>query len=115
MLDPYRPELFRFLEAGAAAADKELEDLQLCGLLPQIEGVPPILIGLGFRRFSGEPALIPLLARSVVGQGRKELEQLAAQVCAAASSSEVRSLVPVDGYPTWGLMSEATNLAHDNS
>jgi phosphoenolpyruvate-protein kinase (PTS system EI component) len=59
LLDPYRPELFRFFEAGAVAAGKDLENLQLCGLLPQIEGVLPILIGLGFRRLSGEPALIP--------------------------------------------------------
>lgn len=114
LLDPYRPELFRFFEASAAAAGRELEDLQLCGLLPQIEGVLPILIGLGFRRFSGEPILIPLLARSVVGQGLKELEHLAARVCTAATSAEVRTLARVPGYATWGLVSEATHLAHGN-
>jgi phosphoenolpyruvate-protein kinase (PTS system EI component) len=115
LLDPYRPELFRFFEAGAVAAGKDLENLQLCGLLPQIEGVLPILIGLGFRRLSGEPAMIPLLARSVVGQGLKELEQLAVRVCAAATSAEVRSLVRVHDYPTWGLVSDETKLAQENA
>lgn len=114
LLDPYRPELFRSFQAGAAAAANDLENVQLCGLLPQIEGVLPILIGLGFRRFSGEPAPIPL-ARSVVGQGLKDLEQLAARVCAAATSAEVRSLVRVDGYPTWGLVSDETKLAQENA
>jgi phosphoenolpyruvate-protein kinase (PTS system EI component) len=115
LLDPYRPELFRFLGSGAAAAGRKLENLQLCGLLPQIEGVLAILIGLGFRRFSGEPALIPLLARTVVGQGLKELEQLAARVCAAATSAEVRSLVHVHDYRTWGLVSDEAKSAGDNA
>ena len=113
MLDPYRPELFRFFQAGAIAAGEVLENVQLCGLLPQVAGVLPILIGLGYRRFSGEPVLIPLLARSLIGQDLNDLEHLAARVCAAATGAEVRSLVGVPRYATWGLVSGQATLAHD--
>jgi phosphoenolpyruvate-protein kinase (PTS system EI component) len=114
LLDPYRPELFQFFQAGGATVGDELRNVQLCGLLPQVAGVLPILIGLGFRRFSGEPAMIPLLARSVVGRGLQELKRFAARVCAAATSSEVRSLVGAPRYATWGLVNEEAKLTHGN-
>lgn len=103
LLDPYRPELFGFLRDVAKRAGTELEQLQLCGLLPQIEGVLPILIGLGYRCFSGEPNLIPLLARGLIGGTVTECVALATEVCTARSSAEVRELLDIPIGSPWGL------------
>ncbi len=62
-LDPYSPELFRFLKQAAEAAGDNINKVQLCGLLPQLPGVLPVLLGMGFRVFSVAPVMIPYLAK----------------------------------------------------
>jgi phosphoenolpyruvate-protein kinase (PTS system EI component) len=104
LLDPYRPEVFGFLRDSAQRAGADLRQVQLCGLLPQIDGVLPILIGLGYRRFSGEPTLIPLLARHLIGRTLTSCEALAAEVCAARASEEVRELLDMPTGLPWGLV-----------
>lgn len=106
LLDPYRPELFRFLADAAGRAGASLERLRLCGVLPQVEGVLPILIGLGFREFSGETALIPLLARQVSRTTLGACRDLAETVCAAPESRAVRELVGVSAEGPWGLVTD---------
>ena len=54
-LDSYSPELFRFLKQAADAAGDNMYKVQLCGLLPQMPGVLPVLLGMGFRVFSVAP------------------------------------------------------------
>ncbi len=109
LLDPYRPELFRFLEDAAGRAGSSLERLRLCGVLPQVEGVLPILIGLGFREFSGETALIPLLARQVSRTTLGSCRDLAETVCAAPGSRAVRELVGAPIAGPWGLVTDRAN------
>lgn len=101
LLDPYRPELFRFLgEAIREAPD----DVQLCGLLPQIEGILPVLVGLGCRCCSVEPTLIPLLAQDLAGRTLDGCRALAAASQAAATGAEVRELLGVPADGPWGLV-----------
>jgi phosphoenolpyruvate-protein kinase (PTS system EI component) len=92
-LDPFAPVLFRFLREVAESAGPRRGEIQVCGLLPQIPGVLPVLLGLGFRVFSVEPIVIPYLARSAGGTETGRAAALAASVCEAASSSEVRMLL----------------------
>ena len=107
LLDPYRPELYRFLGEGAQRAGAKLARIHLCGLLPQVEGVLPILIGLGYRHFSGEPTLIPLLAQWVIDSKLDECKTLAAGACAAGNSREVRELLELPSGLPWGLVTES--------
>jgi phosphoenolpyruvate-protein kinase (PTS system EI component) len=109
LLDPYRPELFRFLAESAGRAGSSLERLRLCGVLPQVEGVLPILIGLGFREFSGETRLIPLLARQVSRTTLGACRDLARTVCAAPGSRAVRELVGAPPEGPWGLVTDRGN------
>jgi phosphoenolpyruvate-protein kinase (PTS system EI component) len=104
LLDPYRPELFRFLRYAADRAGPALDKVHLCGLLSQVEGVLPMLIGLGFRNFSGEAALIPLLARVVAEISGAGCAALVAGVCAARGSAEVRESLGVAVEGQWGLV-----------
>jgi phosphoenolpyruvate-protein kinase (PTS system EI component) len=104
LLDPYRPELFRFLAHAVQSASLDPARLQLCGLLPQIDGVLPVLVGLGCRCFSGGPTLIPLLAQVLADRTLTDCKALAAGVCAADSSTAVRELLGVDAGTPWGLV-----------
>lgn len=93
-LDPYAPTLLRFFDLIArAAGDEGMARLQLCGLLMQMPGVLPLLLGLGFRRFSMAPRLIPAMSRVLARTRLAEAEQLAATVLAAGDSGSVRDLL----------------------
>lgn len=93
LLDPYAPVIYRLLRMAASAAGDHLERVLLCGLLPQLPGILPVLLGLGFRRFSVEPVLLPGLAAEVACTSDREAEALAAAVCAAPNSDSVRALL----------------------
>jgi phosphoenolpyruvate-protein kinase (PTS system EI component) len=96
-LDPYSPELFRFLRQAAKAAGDNIDRVQLCGLLPQLPAVLPVLLGMGFRVFSVAPVMIPYLAKIASGAGLHQAEELAQQVCMAKDSEQVRGLLSVKG------------------
>jgi len=106
---PYAPLLFRFLQQVALAAGPHLAKVQVCGLLPQLPGVLPVLTGLGYRAFSVEPLLIPYLARTIRQTKLQQAEKLAAQVCDADNSQGVRRLLGLSPeaawsrYPSWLL------------
>ena len=71
-LDPYAPALYRFLRLVAETAAGNLERLQLCGVLPQLPGILPLLLGLGFRVFSVEPSSLGYLRRTIAATSRNE-------------------------------------------
>jgi phosphoenolpyruvate-protein kinase (PTS system EI component) len=99
LLDPYAPVLYRFLGQTIAAAGDAAERIQVCGLLAQLPGILPILLGMGYRRFSVEPVLIPWLAQTVSVTDTAEAASLAAAVCAAADSDTVRALLALPSRP----------------
>lgn len=92
-LDPHAPPLFRFLRQVAEAAQGRLDRVQLCGVLPQLPGVLPILLGLGFRVFSVEAALLPYLWQTITATSIADASALATRVCALRDSREVRELL----------------------
>ena len=100
-LDPYAPVLFRFFKQVAEQSAEHLELIQLCGVLAQIQGVLPVLLGLGYRTFSVDASFIPYLAKIVVDTTRAECEILAEQVCAASTTQEVLEILglPTDRHP----------------
>ncbi len=91
-LDPYAPPLYRFLAQVAGAAGERLDAVQLCGVLPQLPGILPILLGLGFRVFSVEANLLPWLVRAIAQVRLSDVQALAKQVCAARDADTVRQL-----------------------
>lgn len=92
-LDPYAPVLYRLLRQVAQAAGERLARVQLCGVLPQLHGVLPVLLGLGYRVFSVDSGLLPYLGQSVRTTRLGDALSLAEAVCAARLSSDVRQLV----------------------
>jgi len=104
LLDPYRPELLRFLGDAAAAAGADLGRVELCGLLAQIEGLLPVLVGLGYRHYSVEPTLIPLLAETLANITLDHCRTRAGAVCACETAAKVRALLGVPSGRPWGLV-----------
>jgi len=102
LLNPYAPALFRFLAGAAAAGDATVDRLTLCGLLPQMPGLLPVLLGLGFRRFSVEPALLPHLARQVAATEPGAAGRLAAAVTAAREPAQVQEALGLPPGAPWG-------------
>jgi phosphoenolpyruvate-protein kinase (PTS system EI component) len=92
-LDPYSPELYRFLQQAAESAAGNIDRVQVCGLLSQFPGVLPVLTGLGFRNFSVAPAVIPHLAATIRQFDPEQANRLARQICAARDSQQVRKLL----------------------
>jgi phosphoenolpyruvate-protein kinase (PTS system EI component) len=97
-LDPYAPVLHRFLRGIAAAAGVDIARVQVCGLLPQLKGVLPVLLGLGFRNFSVDPVTVPYLAQAVAVTRVSEAAALADAACAAQRSSEISTMLGVPGW-----------------
>ncbi len=102
-LDPHAPALFRVLRQAAQAAGAQCGEIQLCGLLPQLPGVLPVLLGLGYRVFSAEPRLIPYLAATVRGTDVGAAERLADDVCAAGDSEQVSALLGTVAGSPWAV------------
>ena len=94
-LDPYAPALYRLLRLTAELAGSGVKRVQLCGILPQLPGVLPVLLGLGYRTFSVDVAHAPYLARTVRKRSSFEDRGLAEAVCAAASGQAVADLLGV--------------------
>lgn len=92
-LDPYAPFLYRFFRQMAEAAGEQLEHVQLCGLLSQIQGVLPLLIGLGYRTFSVDASFIPYLAKTVLNTNVSDAQSMAMQVCDAKETREVLEIL----------------------
>jgi len=92
-LDPYAPLLWRFMQQIATAAEAYLDRIQLCGVLAQLPGVLPILLGLGYRAFSVEAKLIPYLRQTITTTNIADAQQLAQQICAAKESRQVLELL----------------------
>jgi len=93
LLDPYCPTLYRFLRHVASEADAAKGSILVCGLLAQLPGVLPLLLGLGYRRFSVDPVMIPWLAQTAQTTSVGEAEAWADSACAARYSAEVRALL----------------------
>lgn len=92
-LDPYSPVIYRFLHGVAGQAGADLGRVQVNGLLAQLPGVLPALIGLGYRAFSVDPVMLPWLAQRVAETDTHAAKALAAKVCAAQRTKDVKSLL----------------------
>lgn len=101
LLDPYSPVLFRFLREVARLADRRLGAVQLCGLLSRVPRILPVLLGLGFRAFTLEPHLIPLLAQTARRTDTDTARALAEAVCAETEADAVRTMLGLRGAGAW--------------
>lgn len=91
-LNPYSPELLRFLSHTAEIAGSKIDKVGICGQLPLFPHVIKILIGLGYRRFSIEPMMMPVLEEIVSQQSFQEMQKQAKNALSCIHSEEIFSL-----------------------
>ncbi|MCS6786029.1 MAG: hypothetical protein NZ524_03215 [Thiobacillaceae bacterium] len=94
-IDPYAPIVYRFLRLVAGMAGADLARLQVNGLLAQLPGVLPVIVGLGYRAFSVDPVMLPWLAEVVRTLDTRAAADLAEAVCNASHPHKVRALMGV--------------------
>ena len=92
-LDPYAPVLYRLFNQIANDAGDDIHHIQLCGVLSQIQGVLPVLLGLGYRTFSVDAPFIPYLATQIASMTIVECVALSRQVCNARKTEDVLKLL----------------------
>lgn len=92
-LNPYAPALYRFLNFVAQLAGSAVDEIQVCGLLPQYPYTLPVLLGMGYRAFSVDPIMIPWLGQTVRKTDSRLAVQLAKTVCQSNQSTEVKKLL----------------------
>ena len=92
-LDPYAPLLYRLLGDTAQAVGANINKVQLCGVLSQLPGILPVLIGLGYRAFSVDAHIIPFLARIVGETTLHSAKSIANAVCVAKETREVLEIL----------------------
>lgn len=99
-LDPYAPLLYRLFSQVAEQAGERLERIYLCGVLAQIQGVLPVLLGLGYRNFTVDAPFIPHLAKRISTMSKADSEFLASQVVAADTTQQVLKILqlPADRH-----------------
>lgn len=97
LLQQGQPHLFR--KQSDLLRHGGLGDMQLCELLPRIDGILLLLLGLGYSAFSVESTLIPSLAASVHRTDAFAAAALAATVCAAPDGDAVRLPVGLGSEP----------------
>jgi phosphoenolpyruvate-protein kinase (PTS system EI component) len=90
--------LYRFLQQTADAVKDRINAVQLCGVLPQLPGILPLLLGLGYRVFSVEATLLPHLWSTIADTHTEEARMLAERVCRANSSTAVREIMGQTGH-----------------
>ncbi len=96
-LDPSSPIIYRFLREVAGLAGAALARVQVNGLLAQLPGVLPALIGLGYRAFSVDPVMLPWLAQRARQTDTAAARALADAVCGARRSEEVKTMLLAPG------------------
>ncbi len=100
LLDPCAPALWRLLAHIAARAGSALAGrVQVCGLLCQLPGVLPLMVGLGFRIFSVDPVMLPYLAAEAAGIHSRQAAEWAQRACRARFAREVRDLIRLPELP----------------
>ena len=95
-LDPYAPLLYRLFKQVAEQAGEHLSHIQLCGVLAQMQGVLPMLLGLGYRNFSVDAPFIPYLATRISTLTWADCEALASQVVRADTTQQVVKLLKLE-------------------
>jgi len=92
-LDPYAPGLFRFLYQVANTAGSRVDRVVVCGQLPLFPYVIKLLVGLGFRKYSVEPVMIPHLSSVILKHSLHTLRDLAERAVSCSSAEEVFSML----------------------
>ena len=88
------PAVYRLIGYTARQFARAGKPLSVCG---EMAGKPEhalVLAGLGLRKLSMSPAMVPQVKKALAGYTQYQLEKLADAVCAASTAEQVKMLLP---------------------
>ncbi len=90
LYDPFHPGFLRFLGQIASQAAEAGIPTSLCGEIASEPLLIPVLVGMGFRRFSMSPVFLPRSKLAIRSTSLELGRELFTEVCALATAEEVR-------------------------
>jgi phosphotransferase system enzyme I (PtsI) len=93
LYQPLHPAILRMLRFVLAAAAKEGIEVELCGEMASDPRLAPLLVGMGLRRLSMSPRMLPAIKTLIRDFDSRELEELASSCLELPSASEVDACV----------------------
>lgn len=89
----YHPALFRTLEMIARAFNAAGKELSVCGELGGDAKAAPVLVGLGIRKLSMNPAAITEVKAALDALSLADMEGLAREVCGCTTAKETERII----------------------
>jgi phosphoenolpyruvate-protein phosphotransferase (PTS system enzyme I) len=93
LYQPLHPAILRMLRFVLDAAAKEGIEVEICGEMASDPRVAPLLVGMGLRRLSMSPRVLPAIKTLIRDFDAKELEDLAKSCLELPSASAVDACV----------------------
>jgi len=93
LYEPMHPAILRMLRSVAASGREAGIPVSLCGEMAADVTLVPLLIGLGIRRLSAHPRMLPKLRQTIAKLDAAKLESVALACCGEPSALAVRELL----------------------
>lgn len=93
LYQPLHPAILRMLRFVLDAAAKEGIEVEICGEMASDPRMAPLLVGMGLRRLSMGPRLVPTIKTMIRDFDSRELGELAARCQELPSAAEVEACV----------------------
>ena len=104
LYQPFHPAILRMVRFIAESAAAAGVSLSLCGEMAGDPEITPLLLGLGLRRLSVAPRILPEIKARVRALEAAPLESLADEALTASSAEEVREILSRSGAATTPLL-----------
>ncbi len=89
----HHPSVLRSIARLVGAVDRPGDKLSICGEAAADPELVPFFIGLGVRRLSVEPRLVPRVKRLLAGITVHDAEQISRRMLACSTVSEIRKII----------------------
>jgi phosphotransferase system enzyme I (PtsI) len=93
LYQPLHPAILRMMRFVLDAAEKEGIEVEICGEMASDPRMAPLLVGMGLRRLSMGPRLVPTIKTMIRDFDSRELGELAARCLELPSAAEVEACV----------------------
>ncbi len=93
LYQPLHPAILRMLRRVVEVAGDAGIDLELCGEMASDPLIAPLLVGMGLRRLSMSPRIVPVIKERIREFDSTELRQLADDCLTKPSATEVKQCV----------------------
>jgi phosphocarrier protein FPr len=96
LYDELHPAVLRLVGAVVAAAGRAMRSASVCGELAGDPDALGLLVGLGVRRLSVSPPLVPAVKHAIARMHAKDAADVAQRAIRAATPAEVREIAGIE-------------------